>query len=63
MDIPLSIVLTVAGMTITLAIAYFGFVVGVVQRLTRLESNDKLYWAAISPHLATYFRKTQTEKH
>jgi hypothetical protein len=53
MDIPISIVLTVFGIAITLTIAYFGFVKDVVQRLTKLEANDKLYWAAISPHLAT----------
>ena len=53
MDIPISIVISALSVIISVAIAYFGFVKDVVQRLTRLEANDKLYWAAISPHLAT----------
>ena len=53
MEIPLNIALTILSVIITLAIAYFGFVKDIIQRLTKLEANDKLYWTAISPHLAT----------
>jgi hypothetical protein len=73
MDIPISIVLSIASIIIAVVIGYFGFVKDVVHRLTRLEegkvkvdeisaicqritlleANDKLYWAAISPHLGT----------
>lgn len=48
----ISIILGIATLTLTMILNYFAFVLKATSRIVKLESDHKIFWAIVEPHLA-----------